>query len=234
MGEEKVDELIELLDLPRSGQVIDIGCGKGEFLVRTARRWGCSAIGVDLNPAFVADARRRVEHAALDPAPEMIEGNGAEYPGKPESFDLAACLGASWIFGGFRGSLQTLGAWAKPGGLVLVGEPFWLRDPSAEHIETAGLISSSFGSHLSNVQTGLDQGLGLLHAVVSTPEDWDRYHGYQWAAAERYARENPDDPDVPELIAKVRELQSHYLKWGREEIGWAIYLFMKGAHAIAT
>ena len=175
-----------------------------------------------------------MQEAALETSAEIVEGDGAGYPGEPESFDLAACLGASWIWGGLRATLQALSSWAKPDGLVLVGEPFWVRDPSAEHVRAAGLIPSSFGSHPGNVQTGLDLGLGLLHTVVSSPEDWDRYHGYQWYAAERYARENPDDPDVSELIAKVRELQSHYLQWGREEIGWAVYLYMKGPHMLAT
>ena len=124
MGEAKVNELIDLLDLPRSGHTLDIACGKGEFLLRTAKRWGCSAIGVDLNSSFVSSARRNVKEAALETPAEIIEGDGAEYSGELESFDLATCLGASWIWGGLRGTLRALSSWARPDGLVLVGEPF--------------------------------------------------------------------------------------------------------------
>jgi hypothetical protein len=110
---------------------------------------------------------------------------------------------------------------------VVIGEPFWRRAPSPDHLEAAGLTESSFGTHLGNVQTGLGLGLCLLHTIVSSEDDWDRYEGYGWYAAERYSQRNPDDQDLPELMAKMREARDHYLRWGRDEIGWAVYLFLK-------
>jgi hypothetical protein len=109
----------------------------------------------------------------------------------------------------------------------VVGEPFWRNPPSRDHLEAAGLAESSFGTHLGNVQTGLRLGLGLLHTIVSSEDDWDRYEGCQWYAAEKYSKRNPDDPDVLELIKKLRDARDRYLQWGREEIGWAVYLFVK-------
>jgi hypothetical protein len=69
--------------------------------------------------------------------------------------------------------------------------------------------------------------LGLLHTIVSSEDDWDRYEGYQWYAAEKYSRGNPEDPDTPELMAKMRRFRDSYLRWGRDEIGWAAYMFLK-------
>jgi SAM-dependent methyltransferase len=188
LSEAKVDELIALLALSDEARVLDIACGKAEFLVRTVKRWNCSAVGV---------------------------------------FDAAVCLGASWIWAGLEGTLRALSSWAKPGGLVVVGEPFWRSAPSREHLEAAELTESSFGTHLGNAQTGLRLGLGLLHTFVSGEDDWDRYEGYQWYAVEQYSRRNPGDPDVLELMANVRKARDHYLQWGRNEIGWAVYLFLK-------
>jgi SAM-dependent methyltransferase len=225
--EAKVDELIALLDLPDDARVLDIACGKAEFLVRTARHWKCSAIGVDLSPHFVADARAKVKGAGLESAIEIVEGNGSEYTGKPSSFDAAVCLGASWIWGGLEGTLRALASWARPGGVIVVGEPFWRSGPSSEHLEAAELTESSFDTHAGNAQAGLDLGLGLLHTIVSSEDDWDRYEGYQWWAAERYARRNREDPDTPELIARMRSFRDHYLQWGRNEVGWAVYMFSK-------
>lgn len=227
LSEAKVDELIALLALSDEARVLDIACGKAEFLVRTARRWKCSAVGVDISPHFVADARAKVEAAGLEPAIEIVEANGSEYSGKPSSFDAAVCLGASWIWGGLEGTLRALTSWAKPGGMVVVGEPFWRSAPSLDHLEAAGLTESSFSTHFGNAQAGLGLGLGLLHTIVSSEDDWDRYESYQWYAAERYSRGNPGDPDVLELIAKVRKARDRYLQWGRKEIGWAVYLFVK-------
>ena len=55
--------------------------------------------------------------------------------------------------------------------------------------------------------------------------EWDRYEGLQWQAAVRYGQENPDDPDVPDLLARVAKDKMTYLRWGRETFGWALYLF---------
>ena len=96
-----------------------------------------------------------------------------------------------------------------------------------EHLEAAELTESIFSTHLGNAQTGLGLGLGLLHTIVSSEDDWDRYEGYQWYAVEKYSRRNPEDPDTPELIARMRKFRDNYLQWGRNEIGWAIYMFMK-------
>ncbi|MGK3885410.1 hypothetical protein, partial [Enterococcus faecium] len=39
--------------------------------------------------------------------------------------DVAACIGATWIGGGVAGTLALLEKSLKPGGLLLIGEPYW-------------------------------------------------------------------------------------------------------------
>jgi SAM-dependent methyltransferase len=226
LSEAKLDELIDLLDLDKHARVLDIGCGKGEFLVRTVARWQCTAVGVDLSPYFVSDARAKVKSAGLQSSVTIVEGDGKEYSAEPSSFDVTACFGASWIWGGFQGTLGALRAWTKPGGLVLVGEPFWRRTPSPEFLQASQLSEPMFSSHAGNVSIGTQLGLSLLHAVVANHDDWDRYEGYQWYAAERYGRRVPEDPDLPEIRQRIRESRDNYLRWGREELGWAVYLFL--------
>ena len=46
-------------------------------------------------------------------------------------------------------------------------------------------------------------GLGLLHTIVSSEDDWDRYESYQWYAAEGYSRRNPGDPDKDVLTRLI-------------------------------
>jgi hypothetical protein len=70
-------------------------------------------------------------------------------------------------------------------------------------------------------------GLGLLHTLVSSQDDFDRYEGLQWNAIERHSRSHPEDPDAAVLVEKVRGERDAYLRWGRDELGWAIYVFAK-------
>jgi hypothetical protein len=67
--------------------------------------------------------------------------------------------------------------------------------------------------------------------MVSNQDDWDRYEMLQWYAAEMHARDNPDDPDVSEILSCVARGRTSYLRWGRDTVGWAMYLFRKPSHA---
>jgi SAM-dependent methyltransferase len=231
LSEAKLDEIIDLLALPQDARMLDVGCGKGEFLVRSAIRWGCRAVGVDLSPHFVSDARARIQSAGLEDRVEIVEGSGSDYRAEPSSFDATACFGASWIWGGFTGTLGALRTWTKPGGLLICGEPFWRRTPSPEYLKASKLSESTFSSHRGNVAIAAELGLRLMHEVVSSHDDWDRYEGYQWDAAERYAERRPEDPDLPEIRLRMNAARDNYLQWGRDELGWAVYLFLKGEAA---
>jgi SAM-dependent methyltransferase len=223
----KLDELIELLAASPETRVLDIACGKAEFLVRAVARWECTGVGVDLSPSFAADARERVSEAGQSSRIEIVEENGAHYDAEAASFDVVSCLGASWIWGGYPGTLDALTRWARPGGLVISGEPYWKKQPDAAFCEAEGVAPDSFGTHHENVQTAVAKGLGFLHAMVSSDDEWDRYEGYQWRAAERYAHAHREDPDASELLRQMRTQRDNYLHWGRDTLGWAIYLFMK-------
>lgn len=227
----RLDELIGLLDLRAEPRVLDIASGKGEFVVRVAQRFGgqggqgVTGVAVDISPFCVADLRARA--AARVPAAqlEVLEMDGAAYHPAPGTFDLASCMGGDWVFGGHGPTLRALAQAARPGGRIVVGEPFWKKEPAPEYLASSGLKRDDFGSHLQNVEAGEAQGLVPWLALVSTDEEWDRYETLQWRAAGRFADMHPDDPDVPELLARVEKSRREYLQWGRETLGWALYLF---------
>ena len=72
-------EVIELLE-PRPGErVLDLGCGDGSLSLQLERR-GCTVVGVDQSPRFVAAARARgVRAFAVDArdliGPELLAGS---------------------------------------------------------------------------------------------------------------------------------------------------------------
>ncbi len=228
MSEQKFEELIGLLRLPKGAQVLEVATGKGEFITRLAERYGISGTGIDISPYCVAEAgqkhRQRVPEAKL----QFMEMDGAEFePEEPESFDLVACIGASWIYGGHKKTLEALYRMAAPSSWIIAGEPFWRQEPTAEYVKAIGEERSSFGTHHGNVTAGEALGLELAYTLVGSQDDWDKYEGLTWYAAERWAREHPEDPDVDEVLNRVAQSRESYLKWGRETLGWAIYLFRK-------
>lgn len=226
MSSEKFDELVGLLDLPEAGRVLDCATGKAELLRRIVRRWGCTGVGVDLSVPAVEEARQLVTEAGLSDAIEIVQVDGAKYDAKPESFDATLCIGASRIWGGHEGTLAALTRLAKPGGLIVVGEPHWrVSNPSPDYLEAAGMSHAQFATHPQNIELGEQLGLRLLHSIVSSQDDWDRYEGLQWRARARWVEAHPDHPDLREL--QSTHDRDAYLRWGREELGWALYLFSK-------
>lgn len=224
----KTARLVGLLRLAPGARVLELACGKGELLAQLVEMYDVSAVGVDISPYCIRDAKALLAERAPEADVTLLEMDGANYePDAPQSFDLTVCLGASWIFDGHRGTLAALREMTRPGGQIVVGEPYWRQEPESAYLEMAGMERDTFGTHYENVVTGWELGLELLYTLVSNEDEWDRYEGLQWYASERYARNNPDDPDAPELLSRQRKQQEEYLRYGRETLGWAIYLFRK-------
>jgi SAM-dependent methyltransferase len=225
-SEEKLARLVELLRLPADARVVDIACGKGEFLIRLAETYGARGTGIDLSPFFIADAESRLKARTSGAGVTFTQMDGADFkPDEPHSLDLASCMGASWVFGGHADTIDALINMVKPGGWVIVGEPYWLQEPSEDYLEASEVAREDFGSHSSNAEAGERRGLDLVHTIVSSRDDWDRYEGLQWYATDEYARDHPNDPDLAEVVERVGKGRAAYLRWGRDTLGWAIYMF---------
>ena len=110
---------------------------------------------------------------------------------------------------------------------MIVGEPYWRHEPSVDYLEASGCGRQDFGSHSSNAEAGEQRGTELVHTIVSSKDDWDRYEGLQWYATAEYARTHPDDPDLAALVERVEKAKATYLRWGRDTLGWAIYMFRR-------
>jgi len=205
-----------------------MACGKGEFLIRLAELYSISGVGVDISPYCIRDCLEKHRNRVPNSDIKFIQTDGAKYkPETPESFDLVMCIGASWVYGGYRGTLQALDKMTKPGGLIIVGEAFWLKDPSDEYLEAAGTKREEFGTHHNNVKVGEAEGLTCIYTLVSDHDDWDHYETFKWWNVDDYARANPDDKDIHELLERTKQEKEIYLHWERETLSWGIYVFRK-------
>jgi hypothetical protein len=62
--------------------------------------------------------------------------------------------------------------------------------------------------------------LEAVYTLVSSQDDWDKYEGLQWYAAETWASDHRDDPDAETVLKRVSESKRAYLRWGRDTLGW--------------
>ena len=228
LDEKQLKELFELIPVHSGARVLDIGCGKGEMLIRLAEKKDIKGVGVDKSPYCIREAEKG--KAAHVPQGDLrfVEMDGALYkPEAKESQDLTMCIGASWIYGGYKKTLQALSQMTKMSGHVMVGEPFWRKAPPQAYLRREKISKKLFSTHKGNVTIGESIGLEPIYTIVSSESDWDKYEGLHWYAAREYANSHPEDPDVKDLLARDAKARETYLKYERDILGWAVYLFQK-------
>jgi len=59
--QDVVDKMLELSDVKKDDLVYDLGCGDGRIVVTAAKRYGCRAVGFDLDPRRVEESLQNVQ-----------------------------------------------------------------------------------------------------------------------------------------------------------------------------
>jgi uncharacterized protein (TIGR03000 family) len=59
--QEVVDRMLELAGVKKDDVVYDLGCGDGRIVVTAAKKYGCKAIGFDIDPERVKESRANVK-----------------------------------------------------------------------------------------------------------------------------------------------------------------------------
>ena len=213
---EKIRLLGESLHLGQETRVLDIACGKCGPAVVLASTFGCRITGVEQYSGFVEEARERIAAAGLGELIEVVESDGREFPLEPESWDVALCLGATFVWDDLDGTLSALVPAVRPGGHVVVGEPFWRRSPPVG-TDTMGYVS--LAETVAKVER---HGVSLTGLISSSTDDWDRYESLHWRALEDWLAENDDD----EIRSAYEEHKRRYVS-RRDAFGWAVFLAQK-------
>src|SRR5512133_3633764 len=104
---DKLATLGAALHLEPGIRVLDLGSGSGEMLCTWARDHGVSGIGIDMSRLFTEQAKLRAEEFGVAHHVRFIHGDAAGYVAD-EKVDVAACVGATWIGGGFAGTIEQL------------------------------------------------------------------------------------------------------------------------------
>jgi SAM-dependent methyltransferase len=107
------------LDLQPGDELLDVACGEGAFLVERASNVGHVA-GIDLAPAKVGLARKRLADRIAAGTAEIVEGDAEALPWPSGTFSVVTCMDALSLLPDPQQALSEMGRVLRSGGRVVV------------------------------------------------------------------------------------------------------------------
>lgn len=141
---------------------------------------------------------------------------------------MAACVGATWIAGGVVGTIELLARSLRPGGIILIGEPYWRQLPPTEEI-AKGCLAIAIADFLvlpELIASFGQLGYNVVEMVLTNQEGWDRYEAAKWLTMRRWLEANPDDELAQEVQSKLASEPERYAAYTREYMGWGVFALM--------
>jgi SAM-dependent methyltransferase len=217
----KVVELGKYLGLREGSRAIDFACGYAESLVLWAEHFGIAGTGVEVREHACRRARARVAEKGLSGRIEIVCAQAADYPITEHAFDAATCIGASFAFGGYRHTIRALKRAVRATGRLAIGEPYWLRDRVPPELVAQ---EPGYHSEFDLLRIAREEGFDFEYVIRASQDDWDRYEAGNWHGLIRWLEDHPDHPEREVVIQHLRKIQDNYLGYGREYVGWAMYV----------
>ncbi|MFI8423435.1 methyltransferase domain-containing protein [Streptomyces sp. NPDC085479] len=208
-------------------RMLDLASGKGEMLCTWARDHGVTGTGVDISTVFLAAARERAAELGVADRVDFVHADASGHVAD-EPVGIAACIGATWIGSGVAGTVELLRRSLAPGGMMLIGEPYWRREPEDQSVVE--------GCHMARRDDLLtlpellrqfgDLGCDVVEMVLADQNSWDRYVAAQWLNIRRWLDTNPDDELADEMRAELTAAPVQHARYQREYLGWGVFVLM--------
>jgi len=230
LSDSRADRLVRFLAAAPPGDVIDVGCGWGELLLRVLRAAPhLRGTGIDTNGEAIAHARQLTAECGLAARATFVEGDAKSTA--TGSATAAICVGASQVWAtnkstddpmDYRSALRSLRALVKHAGRVVYGEGIWSSPPTAAAVAPLAGRVDEFVSLATLVEIAVSCDLMPVAFHEASLDEWDVFEsGYSARYATWLAQHPPDHPDAAEVREMARRQRAANLGGYRGILGMA-------------
>ena len=224
VADDSLESVISALNPPADASLLDIGCGRGEILLRFLARHVASGVGIDIDAVAIEEARDKAAAAGLAGRARFEVTAAADYA-PPGAIDLCICVGASHALGGLEGTLSWAAGHLAPAGQLLLGAGYWKRPPVPDYLDAFGGSADALCGRFEVVELAESHGFTCTWSRMSSESDWDRYEGLYRLAMSQWLAANPADADAEGFRRRSETWYRSYLRWGRDTMGFGLWLF---------
>ena len=223
--EEKLRLLGEVCRLNADQRLLDLCCGKGEMLCTWSRDHGISGVGVDISEVFLAATRERAAELGVTDRVRFVHADASTYRDDSVPYDLVSCIGATWIGGGLSGTIDLMRLLVRAGGLMLIGEPYWIVEPTSDAEDALG---HGFTTLAGTLDRFVERNVELVEMVLADGDSWDRYVAAQWWTVSEWLQDHPEDPEYAAMREFLDLGRRSYMEYSRQQLGWGIFVLRVG------
>lgn len=226
LSEARAARLIERVAATGPADVLDIGCGWGELLLRVLDAApGARGIGIDINAEDLARGRKLAGARGLADRVEFVEESALGTERGP--VDAILCLGSSQALcdpdlpHDPAAALRELRRLVRPGGRVVLGEGFWEQTPSEAELARMwpGASSSDHMSLGALVDLAIESGFRPAWIETASTDEWEEFEsGYRYDT-EVWLAAHPDHPLAAETRERVDRQRSTWVNGYRGVLG---------------
>ena len=122
--EQDVIDVLKEAGLPKGCAVLDLGCGRGDILIRVAKAFDAHVTGFDGHTGFVRQARQAAEAAGVSARCRFVAGDLRDAFAEEARYDAVLMIAVGPVLGDMAATVGALRSVTKPGGLIVIGDGY--------------------------------------------------------------------------------------------------------------